>query len=1272
MHTWLDRYRQQGEHALEAGHVLYIEFSGPTYQIEVYDPSERASVWSFLQFDEKGELKDAFCSCPAGEEGCGHLAAAYLKIYGIHRKPLHLRFASSFWNQLCCLIGDHIGYDERFLQKIGEGHYLYNNYDVQFELLAKTEGTQKRLSQLIDLRPRETPETSIKFSNISQDEIAHWREGRPGPALRYALSFWFDLAQWMMNLADAGSLVFQDDEEGYPTHILTTFSQFTASFTLKKSDLPYLIPLLDTVNSPLRVMHISQKQVEKITFNPQERAFCITHAALAFPTQDYPQARRLAHISHTFSDSSHTLHDDLASQVGEAVLHEHCPHPSEQQSQSAERRSVQKKCEKSGLEGWAYVPGIGFYPKDDLSLLERTRIERENIPRFLEECREQVARFIPIHEMSQSLQYEMVFDADWNWRFTAYLFEPGDLMRPGSVLIGHWAYLETRGFYYLDNLLFPDIESSLPPTQVSHFVNHHRIWLNGQQGFQTHLASIESHVSYTIVEGYLCFHTKATAIARGAMDFGDWIYYTDLGFFSKKHSRLGLVVRPGLSVSAEDVSAFIKANQEELENVPHFFTSLLPIVSRGLEVRVHSAASLYVKPVYTLLPVLKERAVQFFGDFVYLDQEGFCELPVGLRLPPPYEKPVVLSSHHLHHFLETELPGLKKFILHLDPALQQPLQNMLTVHYLARTAGGSLKAQFYYHTEFGKVAVTDLLEAIEHKRRYCFSEGGLIDTQSEPFQWIRHFKHAYQPDGKTIELSTMDFIRLDTTLRFMEPIEHSPTAQVTKTLLKELREFIVHKSPNLEGLKSELRLYQKTGLHWLWFLYMHSLSGLLCDDMGLGKTHQAMALIAATLNLEPKEKRSYLVVCPTSVIYHWQDKLQTFLPHLNVHTFHGLKRSLNARQRKGLILTSYGIFRLEQKLFETLEFDVAIFDEVQLAKNPNSRVHEALKKVKARTRIGLSGTPIENNLGELKALFDVVLPGYMPSEARYRAFFVNPIEREGNAEKKALLAQIIRPFVLRRRKREVLQELPEKSEDKSYCEMSPEQVRLYQETISQNQETLIANLRDVRAPINYVHIFSLLSRLKQICNHPSLVYKDPASYKKRASGKWDLFVELLDEAKESQQKVVVFSQYLYMLDIIEMHLKEKKWVYAQIRGDTLNRREELKRFQEDPSCTVFIGSLQAAGLGIDLTAASVVILYDRWWNAARENQAIDRVHRIGQKWGVQVYKLITKASIEEKIDKMITFKGRLLDEVVTADDQTLIKNFSRSELIELLSFRGSM
>ncbi len=408
--------------------------------------------------------------------------------------------------------------------------------------------------------------------------------------------------------------------------------------------------------------------------------------------------------------------------------------------------------------------------------------------------------------------------------------------------------------------------------------------------------------------------------------------------------------------------------------------------------------------------------------------------------------------------------------------------------------------------------------------------------------------------------------------------------------------------------------------------------------MGLGKTHQAMALIAAMMEeKEILEKGKFLIVCPTSVIYHWQDKLRAYLPSLPVHTFHGFRRSLNGFE-KGILLTTYGVARIEREKIKQISFELAVLDEIQSAKNPRSRAHTALSLVQARMKIGLTGTPIENNLQELKALFDLVLPGYLPGEAKFREYFMIPIEKEGNEERRALLSHLIHPFILRRRKKEVLQELPDKTEDKLLCDLTKEQIELYVDTSQKARRDLGKGLLDERQPVPYVHIFSILSTLKQVCNHPALYYKDPQNYKNYSSGKWDLFVEILQEVLENDQKVVIFSQYLLMLDIIQAHLKELGIAFAEVRGSTIDRRGEIERFQKDPQCKVFLGSLSAAGVGIDLTAASSVILYDRWWNAAKERQAIDRVHRIGQKWAVQVYYLVAKETIEEKIDRMIEKK----------------------------------
>lgn len=1212
MDAWVERYRAEAETLLAEGYVQHLEFSGSTYLAGIFDPMTQEIRWPVLQFDEKQRMQDAFCSCPMEDGRCVHLAAAYLQILGPEELPLHIRFERSFWNHLCRLFGDHSGYEERFIEHVGKGRYTYQN-EVGFEIRAKTKKATERLSNLIENRLRETPENSIKFSNLSISEIARWREGRPGPALRYALSFWADLAKWMLTETSECSLSFEEDDEGFPTIIVTEFPSFSALFELKKRDLKKLIPYLESVPSSLKLFQSSEEQVKEIAFDPKTASFHLSHSAL--DSKQFEQKARY-------------------------------------------------------FESWAYVPGQGFYSKNGESLLSRRVIEKDEAALFLDHYADQITHFIPVHEKSEELHYEIYFDREWNWHFVAYLFEKGDLLAPDTLLLGRWVYLPQRGFYAIDEPLFEQVKGVVDAQKVSHFVNHHRIWLNSQEGFQTHLASVESRLSYSVTEDQMLrFHTKVPTEPSGTMDFGDWIYYAGLGFFSKKHARLGLVVRPGIEIESTNISAFIKANREELEVIPGFFTTNCPLSSRGLEITRHSLTSLQVKPVYMARPEYEEAKISLFGDFSYLEGEGFCELPAAMRLPDGYAEEVTISQAQLSEFFDHELPYLMKYTLKIDGSLRPPHKMNLAVNYLVRSGQG-LKAQLFVQTERGNIGVTELLEAIANKRRYLFSEVGLLDLQQESFQWLKNFKNPYSAENQTVELSTLDLIRLDALFGLLAPTESSATAQVSRNLLQELREFTSHETPNLKGLTSTLRLYQSTGLHWLWFLYRNGLSGLLCDDMGLGKTHQAMALIAATLNQKSEQPKRYLIVCPTSVIYHWEDKLTAFLPHVKVHTFHGLKRSLQSFPTEGILLTSYGILRVERKKFQEIPFELAIFDEVQVAKNPQSKVHDTLKMVQARMRIGLTGTPIENNLKELKALFDLVLPGYMPSEARFRELFVLPIERDGNEEKKALLSQLIRPFILRRRKSEVLLELPDKSEDKFYCDLSEDQVELYRNILSQKKDSVIAELRDQNVAVNYVHVFSLLSQLKQVCDHPALIHKKPQNYKDYSSGKWELFTELLEEARESEQKVVVFSQYLFMLDIMKEYLKERGWGYAQIRGDTLNRREELRRFQEDPECVVFIGSLQAAGLGIDLTAASVVILYDRWWNAARENQAIDRVHRMGQKWGVQVYKLITKHTIEEKIDEMITRKGKLLEEVIAADDQEVLKNFSRSDLIDLLSFTG--
>jgi SNF2 family DNA or RNA helicase len=318
-------------------------------------------------------------------------------------------------------------------------------------------------------------------------------------------------------------------------------------------------------------------------------------------------------------------------------------------------------------------------------------------------------------------------------------------------------------------------------------------------------------------------------------------------------------------------------------------------------------------------------------------------------------------------------------------------------------------------------------------------------------------------------------------------------------------------------------------------------------------------------------------------------------------------------------------------------------------------------------KLGLTGTPIENTLAELKTLMDLVIPGYLGRDEAFKTRYVNPIEQNLKSPRRRELSRLISPFTLRRLKATVLSELPPKIEDIRTCRLSEDQVKLYRDAVANRGHELVQLLKKRNVSVPYIHIFALLTLLKQICNHPATVETDSENYDQFQSGKWELFKELLAESLDSGQKVVIYSQYLNMIRIMEKHLALNEVDFATLTGASRNRGKIIDRFNNDPACRVFVGSLKAGGIGIDLVAASVVIHYDRWWNAAREDQATDRVHRIGQKRSVQVFKLVTEGTLEEKISAIIERKKNLMDAVVKEDDPGLLKTFSRKQLIELLA-----
>ncbi len=469
----------------------------------------------------------------------------------------------------------------------------------------------------------------------------------------------------------------------------------------------------------------------------------------------------------------------------------------------------------------------------------------------------------------------------------------------------------------------------------------------------------------------------------------------------------------------------------------------------------------------------------------------------------------------------------------------------------------------------------------------------------------------------------------------------------------------------LHDCPDHLRDYQRTGLAWLNSLYRFGLGGLLADDMGLGKTHQGLALLDSIQKSKQSKQSAQLVICPASVLFHWKNKIDEFYPQLSYTIHYGPNRKLDTKVNPGLLITTYTLARIDQDLLAEIPFDIILLDEIQNLKNHKTAMHKAVAILSARVKIGLTGTPIENSLIDLHSLFSICLPGFFGNTKNFTANFLAPIKENKNKEVEQRLRRLIHPFILRRDRRQVLTELPDLIIDNRTCELSDTQIKLYRETIDESQE-LLDDMELDESSVTYINILAMLTRLKQICNHPCLLEKS-IDAKLYESGKWHLFIELLSECLAANLKIVVFSQYTGMLDIIEHYLKQTGIDYASLRGDmAVNKREKmLKKFSIEQECKVFCASLLAGGTGIDLVAAQVVIHYDRWWNPAKEVQATARVHRMGQKQQVQVFRLITIGTLEEKIHALLQRKQEMSDSLISTDESGVIKKLDHSQLKEL-------
>jgi SNF2 family DNA or RNA helicase len=475
--------------------------------------------------------------------------------------------------------------------------------------------------------------------------------------------------------------------------------------------------------------------------------------------------------------------------------------------------------------------------------------------------------------------------------------------------------------------------------------------------------------------------------------------------------------------------------------------------------------------------------------------------------------------------------------------------------------------------------------------------------------------------------------------------------------------------PPLGDLENVLRPYQKQGVAWLYFLRANGFGGVLADEMGLGKTLQTLAFFNSLRDegSRPPEAAPHLIVCPTSLVFNWVAEVKKFTPHLKILALHGPDRHARFGEiaASDLVVTSYALIRRDAAQYRGLEFDTVALDEAQHIKNRQTQNAQAVKAIKARHRIVLTGTPLENSVLDLWSIFDFLMPGYLGTAKDFRERYELPIAKEKNVEAQKRLARRLKPFLLRRLKKEVASDLPAKLEQVSYCELTSEQRGVYQQVIEASRKEVLEAVGEKGMAKSRMVVLTALLRLRQICCDLRLLKLEnvnPAD----ASGKLEMFGELLEEVIDGGHRLLVFSQFVGMLTLLKEKLTAEGIEFCYLDGSTTDRAAVVEKFQTNAAIPVFLISLKAGGVGLNLTGADTVIHFDPWWNPAVEDQATDRAHRIGQTKIVTSYKLITRDTVEEKILTLQNRKREIIQATIGGEEE-FAASLSWDEIQELLA-----
>lgn len=586
------------------------------------------------------------------------------------------------------------------------------------------------------------------------------------------------------------------------------------------------------------------------------------------------------------------------------------------------------------------------------------------------------------------------------------------------------------------------------------------------------------------------------------------------------------------------------------------------------------------------------------------------------------------------------------------------------------SASGLIKFNYQYAIGDHIVTPEEWRQLIQSKSELVYFRGSWVEIDLAEMQKMQKLIETSKKDKNSGGIKDLLTMSADDELYEVEldtEIEQMISRLQNKDKLEQLA------SPS--SLQATLRPYQERGLSWLSYLENLGMGACLADDMGLGKTMQVISLL---LN-NPKDHAG-LLVAPTSVVGNWMREIQKFAPTLKCLVHHGTKRSKQDDVQTlvteyNLIITSYGLVRRDKTLFSDVVWSRLIIDEAQNIKNPSAAQTKVLYKIKAENKIALTGTPIENRLMDLWSIFNFLNPGFLGTQSTFKKGFELPIQRNNADHETRVLKRLVEPFILRRVKtdKNIIKDLPDKVEQKVYCELTTEQASIYQSIVNEVEEQMKAG-DELEAKSRTTIILSTLLRLKQCCNHPAQVLQDGSIFSADRSAKLQRLIELVKEAINNHESILIFSQFTEICEKLNLLLKTEHGITTYyLHGGTARQKREsmINKFQEPNSpASIFILSLKAGGVGITLTKANHVIHFDRWWNPAVENQATDRAYRIGQKKTVFAHKFITMGTIEERIDKMLEDKQKVSDMIV-GNDESWISKLDNKSFLKLIKLSKS-